>query len=249
MHTAIIIEDEENAAALLENMLKYVEPKIEVLEKCGDLPSGVKSIKKYKPEIVFLDIELPVYSGIQLLDFFNPEEINFHIIFTTASNEYAVRAFEMSAVDYLMKPLQEDKLRHAVEKVIQKHEGAGIVMFPLLKENFQSGTNKKMVVPVANGFEIINLSDILYLKAEGSYTCIYLATEKNLVVSKNLKHFQFLFKDSPFLLRVHRSIIVNTNYIKRFIRREGGILVLEDKTELPVSPDKIDELIALLQRL
>src|SRR5690242_2223518 len=120
MFKAIIIEDEPKAAILLEQMICNIEPTAVVLDKCVDLPSGIKSIKKYNPDVVFLDIELPVYSGIQLLDFFNPEEINFNVIFTTAFNDYAIRAFEMSAVDYLLKPLQEEKLRLAIEKLYRK---------------------------------------------------------------------------------------------------------------------------------
>ncbi len=107
MLKTIIIEDEPAAANLLEEMLKDIEPEVEVIEKCSDLPSGVKSIKRHSPDIVFLDIELPIYSGLQLLEFFNPEEITFQIIFTTAYNEYAMKAFEMSAVDYLLKPCRK----------------------------------------------------------------------------------------------------------------------------------------------
>jgi len=117
MLRTIIIEDEPAAANLLSEMLKDIAPEVSVVEMCPDLPSGVKSIKRHAPDIVFLDIELPVYSGIQLLEFFNPEEINFQVIFTTAYNEYAMKAFEMSAVDYLLKPLQEEKLNAAIKKV------------------------------------------------------------------------------------------------------------------------------------
>src|ERR1700760_4512052 len=120
MSKAIIIEDEPHAANLLEAMIGELEPEIRVMEKCGDLPSGVRSIRRYGPDIVFLDIQLPMYSGIQLLDFFNPEDLTFQIIFTTASNEYAVKAFEMSAIDYLMKPIQEEKLKAALKKAGQE---------------------------------------------------------------------------------------------------------------------------------
>jgi two-component system LytT family response regulator len=121
IYKAIIIEDEENAAILLEEMLAEIDPGIKVMEKCRDLPSGVRSIKKHDPFVVFLDIELPVYSGIQILDFFEPDEINFRIVFTTAYSNYAVRAFEMCAIDYLLKPIQESQLKNAIAKLTKSN--------------------------------------------------------------------------------------------------------------------------------
>ncbi len=249
MVKAIIIEDEERAASLLEEMLKEIEPRIEVVDTCADLPTGVKSIRRYSPSIVFLDIELPVYSGIQLLDFFNTEEINFHIIFTTAYNDYAVRAFEMSAVDYLMKPIQEDKLRIAIGKALSKQTDTKLEILPLLKQNLAPGNNRRIAVPVANGLEILNVKDICYLKAEGSYTQIFFVASPNLLVSKNLKYFEFILSGCENFLRVHRSFIVNLNFVKRVIRKDGGILCLENKTELPIAEDKLEKVLELLQKI
>lgn len=249
MVRAIIIEDELHSANLLEGMLQEIDSSIQVVEKCGDLPAGVKSIKKNSPDIVFLDIELPIYSGIQLLDFFNPEEITFHIIFTTASNEYAVRAFEMSAVDYIMKPIQEEKLRVALEKISRTQVTAGLEVFPVLKHNLQQDSNRKIVVPVANGFEILNLKEIYYFKAEGSYTHIFLASNTSLLVSKNLKHFEFILSGISSFIRIHRSFIANINYAKKLLRSDGGMLILANKTELPVADDKMQIILEALQKL
>ena len=245
----IIIEDEQHAANLLEGMLTDINPDIKILDKCGDLPSGVKSIKRYSPDLVFLDIELPIYSGIQLFDFFNPEELNFRIIFTTASDEYAVKAFEMSAVDYLMKPIQQEKLKKAVEKVYSKQDIPNSEILPILKRNFEGDSHKKIVVPVNNGFEILDLKDIYYFKAEGSYTQIYFSNGKTMLVSKNLKHFEFILKGVPGFLRIHRSFIANIQYAKKILRNDGGVLLLENKTELPISEDKIELILEMLQKL
>lgn len=249
MLRAIIREDEHNAAELLEQMLKEIEPAVDIVEKCADLPSGIRSIKKHSPEIVFLDIELPVYSGIQLLDFFNPEEITFHIIFTTAYNEYAVRAFEMSAVDYLMKPIQEEKLKISVEKVLRKQGVPKTDILPILKQNFQQGVNKKIVVPVADGFEILNLKDIYYFKAEGSYTKIFFSTNTSLLVSKNLKHFEFILQEINGFIRIHRSFIANVNFAIKLLRKDGAILLLDNKTELPVADDRMEKVLEMLQKV
>jgi two-component system LytT family response regulator len=249
MPKTIIIEDEPAAANLLEEMLKDIDPELKVIDKCSDLPSGVKSIKRHSPDVVFLDIELPIYSGIQILDFFNPEEITFQIVFTTAYNEYAMKAFEMSAVDYLLKPLQEEKLSAAIKRVYMKQAAASLELLPALKENLQPNIYKKIVVPVASGFDILDLKDIYYFKAEGSYTNIFFCDNTSLLVSKNLKHFEFILSGLSHFVRIHRSYIANINYVKKIIRKEGGILMLENKSELPVAEDKIDRIIDLLHRL
>lgn len=249
MLKTIIIEDEPRAANLLEEMLKDTEREVAVIEKCPDLPSGVKSIKRHSPDVVFLDIELPVYSGIQLLDFLNPEEITFHIIFTTAYNQYAMKAFEMSAVDYLLKPLDEEKLNAAVTKVYMKQAPTSLELLPTLKQNLQTNNCRKIVVPVASGFDILNLNDICYFKAEGSYTNIFFANNSSLLVSKNLKHFEFILSGINHFVRIHRSYIANISYAKKIIRKEGGVLLLENKSELPVAEDKMDRIIDSLQKL
>ena len=249
MLNTIIIEDEHQAANLLEAMIQDAGLDIMVLDKCPDLASGVKSIKKHKPDIVFLDIELPVYSGIELLNFFNPEEINFHIIFTTASNEYAVRAFEMSAVDYLMKPIQEEKLQAALEKIVRIPTIKVSENLPILKNNLHPSVNKKIVVPVANGYEVLNLNDICYLKADGSYTRLFFRSNTNMLVSKNLKHFEFILSDISYFIRVHRSFIVNIHRIKKVLRKDGGTVFLENEAELPIAEDKIQLILNALKML
>lgn len=245
----IIIEDEPAAANLLEEMLKDIEPEVAVVDKCPDLPSGVKSIKRHSPDVVFLDIELPLYSGIQILDFFNPEELTFQIVFTTAYNEYAMKAFEMSAVDYLLKPLLEEKLTAAIKKVYLKQALPSLQLLPALKKNLEPNINKKIVVPVASGFDILNLKDICYFKAEGSYTNICFCDSSSLLVSKNLKHFEFILSGLNHFVRIHRSYIANINYVKKIVRKEGGILFLENKSELPFAEDKMDTIIDMLQTL
>lgn len=248
MIKAIIIEDEVHAANLLQNILKEISPTTEIAAVCYDLPSGVKSIRKVQPDLVFLDIELPVYSGIQLLEFFNPSEITFSIIFTTAYHDFALKAFEMSAVDYLLKPIQEEKLRNALEKFRKKELPPNGVAYPVLEQHFH-GIHKKIVVPISSGFEILNLDEIIYLQADGSYTRFHLSGGSQLVVSKNLKHFENLLETITAFFRVHRSFIVNLNFARKFLRTDGGHLFLEDKTEIPVSEDKTELLIEMLSAL
>jgi two-component system LytT family response regulator len=160
-----------------------------------------------------------------------------------------MRAFEMSAVDYLLKPLQEEKLRAAIEKLYGKKVVQPLEFFPVLKENLQNEGNKKIVVPVLSGFEVLSVKDICYFKAEGSYTQICFADNTALLVSKNLKHFELILSGINCFVRNHRSFIVNVNFVKKILRRDGGILLLENKTELPITEDKIQKVVELLQML
>lgn len=240
MIKTIIVEDEPKAADLLKDMLGEIDSKIEVLDWCQDLPSAIKSIKKYGPELIFLDVELPVYDGLQILDFLNPEEINFSIIFTTASNEHAVKAFEMSAIDYVLKPIQFDKLKSAVQKFTLNRSKNLNYPFSTLRDNLNNNTSPKIIIPQATGFEIINIADIMYIKAEGSYSKIFLKNDGNLLVSNNLKYFEDIVSGEKNFIRVHRSHIVNVNYAKRIVRSDGISIVLENGTDLPIAGDNVD---------
>lgn len=240
MINAIIIEDEARAADLLSEMLLEIEPQIQVLEKCSNLPDAIKSIRKYAPDLVFLDVELPVYNGLQLLDFLIAEEITFRIIFTTASNEHAMQAFNMSAVDYVLKPIQFDKLKHAVQKFMDGFSKIEAFPYATLRDNFFNRGSKKIVVAVSNAYEIIKLDDILFIKAEGSYADIQQENGNNLLVSHNLKYYEDIFRDETNFIRIHRSYLVNINYAKKIIRNDGPVLIMENDTELPVANDKID---------
>jgi len=249
MIKALIIEDEQKAAEMLATMLQRNQPDLEVVDKCNDLPSGVRSIRKLKPDLVFLDIEMPGYSGLQLLEFFNEEEIDFNIIFTTAFNDYAIKAFELSAIDYILKPIQIDKLNAAVEKFRRRQQKdlASIEKLKMLQQNL-SGNLRRIAVPVSSGVEIVNLDDILFLQAEGSYTRIHLSNELPLTLSRNLKHFEDQLADDRHFFRSHRSYIVNTAYVKKVLKSDGGTLQLNNGTSLPITPDRIEELINLISQ-
>ena len=244
MIKAIIVEDEFKAGELLEGMLQEIDKDILIVEKCRDLPAAIKSIKKNSPDLVFLDIELPVYNGLQLLEFLTPEEINFKIIFTTASNEHALKAFEMSAVDYLLKPIQYDKLERAIKKFASVTHYKFTENYKTLKENLSEAGIKKIIIPQTNGFEIVKLDEIIFIKAEGSYAKIYLKNEKLLMISHNLKYFEDLLREIPYFLRIHRSHLVNVHFAKRISRNNGNILVMENEMELPVSSERIDNLLS-----
>jgi two-component system LytT family response regulator len=248
MIKVVIIEDEVKAADMLQIMLQKNHTDVAVVDKCNDLPSGVRSIKKHQPALVFLDIEMPGYSGLQLLEFFNEDEVNFSIIFTTAFSDYAIKAFELSAIDYILKPIQIDKLNVAIDKFRKKQQKdlATYQKMQLLKNNLQA-EHKRIAVPVVSGVEILKLAEIMYLQANGSYTNIFLNNNTHVLVGKNLKYFEDLIADDTLFFRTHRSYLVNISYIKKVLKSNGGELILNNNISLPINTDKFEDLIALLK--
>lgn len=245
---AIIIDDEVRAVKMLQAILEDTCPDdVEVCATCHDLPEGVKAIKKYKPNLVFLDIEMPGYSGLQILDFFNDDEIDFDIIFTTAYNEFALQAFKLSAIDYILKPIQPEQIRAAVDRLkfkINKTENT--LKFSTLKHNMETESNKRISVAVGQSLKFIDIDQIVYIKADGAYSEIVLSDDEKLLVSKNLKHFEDALSISKYFIRVHKSYLININYVSEYVKSEGGYLILKDKFEVSITHDKVDKLLQVL---
>ncbi len=212
MLKAVIIDDEAKARRILNSFIDDYCKQVHVAGLAEDVMQGVKLIQKEQPDIVFLDIEMPGYNGFQLLEFF--DDINFEIIFVTAYSEFALKAFEVSAIDYLLKPLQIAQLVRAVEKV-EKIKGNSLSQQRLtaLQENLQAKKIMKIVVPVSDGSLFINVDDITHLKAEGSYVNIFLKDGNKVLVSKNIKDYENQLTEAEGFFRTHRSYLVNSRYI------------------------------------
>lgn len=243
MYTAIIIDDEIMARELLKGMIEEFCPQVTIVDTCENLPEGIKSIRKHNPNIVFLDIEMPGYSGLDLLDFYNEEDINFSIIFVTAYNQYAIQAFKLSAVDYLLKPIEVDDLTaaiHLYEKKIRENNN-----FEVLKNNMLSNS-KKLALNTAQSIQFVALEDILFFKADGAYTNVYLVDGKTILSSKNLKHFEDILALSQSFIRCHKSYIVNMDHISEYIKADGGYLLVKNH-QVSVSTDKLNKIIDFLK--
>ena len=212
MLRAVIIDDEAKARRILESFLTDYCKQVQIVGMAEDVMQGVKMIQKEKPDVVFLDIEMPGYNGFQLLEFF--DEIDFEIVFVTAYSEFALKAFQVSAIDYLLKPLQIEQLKKAVEK-IEKIKGASLSnqRLNVLKENLQANKIKKIVVPVGTGSLFIDVNDITHLKAEGSYVNIYLKDSNKILVSKNIKDYEDVLTTQEGFFRIHRSYLINVKFI------------------------------------
>lgn len=242
-YKAIIIDDETRARSLLSGMIREITPEIEVVAEASDLPNGVKAIRRLQPQLVFLDIEMPGHSGLELLSFFNDDEIGFDIIFTTAYNNYAIRAFKLSAIDYLLKPISAEELREAVDRFSKKKRStAKAAEYAALRENLTQQNSKRIAVPSGNTIKFIDTEDIIFLKADSSYTEIYFVDGSQLVVSRTLKNFEDIFEASSSFFRCHKSYIVNITYINEYVKSDGGYLSMKSGHQLSVSPDRVDEL-------
>jgi len=243
MYKAIIIDDEEMARTLLKGMVQEYCPTIEVVDLCKDLPNGVKSIKKHKPDIVFLDIEMPGHSGLELLDFFNDDEIDFSIIFVTAYNQYAIQAFKLSAVDYLLKPIEINDLKSAIE-LFEKQSGTQ--KLKVLRENLENSSSKKIALATSNSILFVEIDTILFFQADGSYTKVVLIDGKTLLMSKGLKHFENILTENQQFFRCHKSYLVNLKHVTEHIKSDGGQLKINDKFEVSLSADKVNDAYKLM---
>ena len=244
MH-AIIVDDETKARKMLHAMLADLCPEVEVLAECDDLPNAVKAIKRLSPQLVFLDIEMPGHSGLELLEFFSENEIDFQIIFTTAYDHYAIKAFKLSAVDYLLKPISPVDLKEVVSRA-SKRERTSNGSLANLRERLQGDATQKLAVPQLNGIRFIEHSDILFLKGERAYATICLKDGTSVLASRSLKYFEDLLQPNPSFFRCHRSYLVNLNHVIEYVRTDGGNLILQGGKQVSVA---VDRLPILLERL
>lgn len=234
---AILIDDEKHARVNLKLIIKEYLPEIEIVSECENLPEGVKAIRKTNPDLVLLDIEMPGHSGLELLDFFDEDETNFHIIFTTAYNEYAMQAFKFSAVDYLLKPINPEELLKAVKRL--KKQIDKIENLKLLKANLFREKIERIAIPSANSFIFVDISDIIYIKAEGAYSEVFCKNSQKHLVSRNLKNFEDILCENENFCRVHKSFIINLNFVSAYHKSNGGSIELKNlKMDIPIATDK-----------
>lgn len=240
---AILIDDEKRARVSLSLLLQEYCPEIELVAECENLPEGVKAIRKFNPYLVLLDIEMPGHSGLELLDFFDEKDINFSIIFTTAYNEYAIQAFKLSALDYLLKPIVPEELVNAISRL----ERQKTIQFKALSENIQNVNFEKIAVPSGNSLILLKISDIIYIKGEGSYSEVHMNDKTKHMVSRNLKNFEeILLKDNRFL-RTHKSYLVNFDAVLSYNKSDGGWLDMKNGSSIPVSSEKSNLILERIQ--
>ena len=240
---AIIVEDEEASRITLKNYLTKYCTNVEILEMADSVKTGLAAINKHNPDVVFLDIEMPYGNAFDLLE--SLDDISFEIIFVTAYRDYAIKALNLSAAYYILKPIDIDELVSAVEKITErKKEGEDIFHTKILMDNIKSNAiqHKKIVLPQMDGFEVVNVNEIIRAEANDNYTNFYLVDGKKFLVSKTLKHFDELLSDFDFI-RTHKSHLVNLQYITNYVKGKGGQVRMSDDSYVDVSSTRKKELL------
>jgi two-component system, LytTR family, response regulator len=248
MIKVIIVDDDELCREALKDSLQSFK-KIKVIKEFSSADEALTEIPLLHPDLVFLDVEMPGKSGIELLN--EIENICFETIFTTSHPHYAIPALKADALDYLLKPVQELELAEALHKFALKRNQNSFSkqMQDFIGEQRKAGTTqKKISVPTTNGLEFIRINDIIRLQSDINYTSIHLSDGRKIIIPKTLKEYEVILKPYDFV-RIHNSHIINLNYLKRYIRGNGGIVHLDDGTELDVSRLRKDELLLALKNL
>ena len=235
---AIIIDDETKCRSVLEKQLSFACPNVDVLASLGEPQAAVSVVRDLSPDILFLDIEMPLMNGFEFLQ--ELDRIDIDVIFTTAHEEYALKAFQVYAVAYLLKPCTEEDLVKAIDKVIDKRI-APLDQSTILKlfESIQkTGQTQKVAIPTMEGYEFVLRDQIVRCESSGNYTKIHLRDKPAILVSKTLKIVGELLGDSNLFVRAHAAHIVNLNYVVKYLKGAGGQLVMEDGAIIPVSKSK-----------
>jgi two-component system LytT family response regulator len=243
MIKAIIIDDELHCLQTLSLLLNQYCPEVQLLDQCLSANSGIEAIEKFKPDLVFLDIEMPVMNGFELLEQF--PAISFAIIFTTGYDQYAINAIRFSALDYLLKPIDRKELVIAVKKVQEGRHLPLAEQFQMLLKQIQgknAGFNR-IAVPTGEGFELIPAEQIIYIEANSNYTYFYLKNKTKIIACRILKEIEIQIQDFPFFVRVHNSYLVNLNEVAKYVRGEGGHLIMSDGSSVNVSRSRKEALL------
>lgn len=245
MHTAVIIDDETKGRFALTEKIKEYCPAVQVVAEAANAKEGIAAIEKHKPQIVFLDIEMPGMNGFDMLN--QLPEKNFHLIFTTAYNQYAIKAIKYAAFDYLLKPVDIEELKSSINNIIAKEPAQTKEQLDLLQHNIAHPKKilNKLAIPTAEGLLFYNIEEIVYLEAQSNYTNLHFNSKPKIVASKTLKDFEELLPTDIFY-RPHHSFIINLNYIKRYIRGDGGQIELQTGAFIDVSRRKKEEFLHLI---
>ncbi len=249
MIKALIIDDEKHCCDNLQWQLKQYCPDVEIMDSCNSAEKALQQIHHQQPQLIFLDVEMPEMTGFEMLEAL--KEINFDIIFTTAFDQYAIRAIKFGALDYLVKPIDKDELIEAVNKHQEHAQRDSIKQLTALLSHIKKSNDlsfQKIALPTMHGYELVPLNNIIVCESNNNYTNVRLNNGKNILISKTLKQIEDLLDMRPFF-RVHNSFLVNLQYAIRYVKGEGGYLVLNNDMTVPVSRSKKEELLKLITHL
>lgn len=246
MVRAVIVDDESYARDGLKLAIQKFCPEIEIVGLCKTPDEGIACIKSHKPDLLFLDVEMPHKSGFNLLEELG--DFDFEVIFFTAYNRYAIKAIKFSALDYLLKPLDVDELQKAVNKAAERirNKPSRSNYSSLLKNiKYPSHKIEKLAIPTLEGIMFEAVNDIVYCEADRNYTSLIMIDNRKIIVSKQLKDFDSMLSDCGFF-RIHHAYLINLKYVKKYIKGEGGYVVLEGNHHLDVSKRKKEGFLQML---
>ena len=253
MITAILIDDDANLRSGLKSMLGIYAPEIDIIGEADSVKTGVLILQALQPQVVFMDIQLGDGNGFDILEqlAIKNGKSSSHIVFVTAYEEYAIKAFRFSALDFLLKPIDPEELEKVIGKikqVVAKKDNYAHI--DLLLENIRKKVDhfKRIALSTADGIHLFEISDIIRCESEDNYTKFYLKNNKPVLISKTLKEYEELLTEHGFE-RIHQSHLINLAYLKSYIKKDGGYVVMSDNSNLPISQRKKDRLQELLRNL
>ena len=245
MLKAIIIDDEPDCCESLAILLERFCPEVKVSAICYSGDKALAAIQDIKPQLVFLDIEMPYMNGFELLE--KLPAIDFELVFTTSYDQYAIKAFRFSALDYLLKPIEREELQKAVKKVVSRTQSPLPQQLEILLQKINQTSNpiQRIALPTMEGLRLVPVSSIIYCASEGNYTIFFMKDKQKIVASRPLKEAEEMLAEHSFF-RVHHSYIVNMNEIEKFVKTDGGYLIMSDGSNVDVSRSKKEFLLKKL---
>jgi two-component system LytT family response regulator len=247
---AILVDDEPDGIRTLQKMLGLHCQSVNIAATCSNADAAKQQIEALKPDVIFMDIQMPGKSGIEMIG--ELTDRNFEIVFVTAHNEYMLQALQYSAADYLLKPVDEDRLIEAVQRAEKRlQEGKKEELTETLLYNISKAgqpSEMRLCLPTLKGFMILKLDDIVYCEAERSYTVFHLEDKKTVIVSKPLIDYENMLQDTSFF-RIHKSFLINLRHVKEYQRGEGGIVVMNNNAEIEVSRRKKEQFLLKIREI
>jgi two-component system LytT family response regulator len=244
MLKAIIVDDEPYCCESLVTLLEE-NSELTIVAVCHNGMEGLTAIKIHSPDLVFLDVEMPKMNGFEMLG--QLRQVDFEIIFTTSYDQYALKAIRFSAIDYLLKPVDSDELQQAIQKVLHRTQKPISQQLEILMQRLHhpAAPMNKIAMPTMEGLQMIPVASIISCESDSNYTILQLKNNKKLIVSRTLKEIEELLQEHSFV-RVHRCYLVNLNEVEKYIKGEGGYLVMSDGSSIDVSRNKKEELMKKL---
>ena len=248
MVRCVLIDDENNSLEMMEWLIRTYCPQVSIEAMCNSSEKGIAAIKKFKPDVVFLDIEMPHMNGFDMLEQF--DKLFFDVVFCTAYDQFAIKAFKYSALNYLLKPVDPADLQETIRRLEEKNSSPSKEQIEMLLQNIRGNTKpavRRIALTTNDGMIFVSTQDILYCEAESNYTSVVLKGGKKILVSKVLKDIDETLAGSDFY-RIHNSFLINLNHIKKYVRGDGGYVIMENDVTISISRSRRHEFMEMFSK-